>query len=341
MPQPERGGSATATPTPRTPTATSTAKPAGPRLVEVRLAKKTVGPVEIRLNCRREYEPAKNAAWCELAGFEVVGAVRQAGTLTVAAGGDWQVLWGPSRETHQVAPAPNFSRKDEVVAGFEYSCQPYSLPVKLAPRKTRIAIEPEYSLLVDRNQVRLEGKLTYTIRGAKVSRLEVAIPGWELDEIGPDSLVAADDVTTSSGVVSIPLNRPSSGSIELQLRAHRAIEPKAASISVPLPRPRGGTVAPCTLAVAAADNVELTPDAQATTGLVRQRNAPSVNAPARQQEPLYYRSGAGDAVFAAGFRVLRQQVSVDATGELMLGERARRPSSRGFPISSPMSRPIS
>ena len=295
-------------------------KPAGPRLVEVRLAKKTVGPVEIRLNCRRVYDPAKNIAWCELAGFEVVGAVRQAGTLTVAAGGDWQVLWGPSREMHQVAPAPSVSHTDDVVAGFEHSCQPYSLPVKLAPRKTRIGIEPEYVLLVDRNQVRLEGKLTYTIRGAKASTLEIALPGWELDEIGPDSLVTADDVTTSSGVVSIPLNRPSSGSIELQLRAHRTIEAKATALTVPLPRPRGGTVAPFTLAVAAADNVELTPDAQAMTGLTRQRIAPSVKPPTRQQEPFYYRGG-GNAVFAAGFRVLRQQISVDATGELTLGER--------------------
>jgi hypothetical protein len=296
-------------------------KPAGPRSVEVRLAKKTVGPVEIHLNCRRAYEPAKSADWCELAGFEVIGAVRQAGTLTVAAGSDWQVLWGPSRETHRVAPLPSGSHKDDVLAGFEYSCQPYSLAVKLAPRKTRISIEPEYVLLVDRSQVRLEGKLTYTIRGAKVSTLEIAIPGWELDEIGPDSLVAADDVRTTSGVVSIPLNRPSSGSVELQLRAHRTIESQATSLAVSLPRPQGGAVTPSSLAVVAADNLELTPNAQAMTGLVRQRIAPPMNLPARQQEPLYYRGGDGNAVFAAGFRVLRQRITVEAAGEVTLGER--------------------
>ena len=149
----------------------------------------------------------------------------------MAAGGDWQVLWGPSRETHQVAASPDVAHKDEMLAGFEYSCQPYSLSVKLAPRKTRISIEPEYVLLVDRSQVRLEGKLTYTIRGAKVSTLEIAIPGWELDEVGPDNLVNADGVTTNSGVVSIPLSRPSSGSVELQLRAHRSVEGNAMSLN--------------------------------------------------------------------------------------------------------------
>ena len=48
-----------------------------PRPVEIRLPKKTVGPVEVRLACRRDYDPAKSQSWCELAGFEVVGAARQ------------------------------------------------------------------------------------------------------------------------------------------------------------------------------------------------------------------------------------------------------------------------
>ncbi len=292
-----------------------------PRSVEVRLPKKTAGPVEIHLNCRRAYDPAKSPAWCELAGFEVVGAARQTGTLTVAVGSDWQVLWGPSRETHRVAPSPSVSYTDAVLAGFEYSCQPYSLSVKLARRKTQIGVEPEYVLLVDRSQARLEGKLTYTIRGAKVSTLEIAIPGWDLDEVGPDSLVMADGVTTSAGVVSIPLSRPTSGSVELQLRAHRAIETEATSLALALPRPQGGAVAPFSLAVAPADNVELTPNTRVMTGLTRQRIAPPVNLPPRQQEPLYYRGGDGNAVFAAGFRVLPQRITVEASGTITLGER--------------------
>ena len=44
------------------------------------------------------------------------------------------------------------------------------------------------------------------------------MPGWELDEVGPDSLVAVDDATPSSGTISIPLVRPSKGRLELELR---------------------------------------------------------------------------------------------------------------------------
>ena len=82
-----------------------------------------------------------------------------------------------------------------MVAAYEYANQPYSLTARLAPRKTRISVDPTYVLMVDRDVVRLEGKLKYAVRGAKIATLDVAMPGWELDEIGPDNLVVPDAVT--------------------------------------------------------------------------------------------------------------------------------------------------
>ena len=315
LPHPERGDGATATPT------SMEGKTPAPRSVEVRLPKETIGPVEIHLNSRRVYDPMKNPGWCELAGFEVAGAARQWGTLAVAADPQWQVLWGPSRETRQIDPLPDALRKDDVAAGFEYSSEPYSLSVKLTPRKTRINVEPEYVLSVDRGQVRLDGKLTYTIRGANVSTLEVAAAGWELDEVEPENLVAIDGVTTDSGVVSIPLKRPSMGSVELRLRAHRAIGAKATSLVVPLPRPRGGIVGATSLAVVAADNLELTPNVRRIEGLERQRIAPPMKLPVRQQQPLYYRGVGSGAVFAADFRIHSQRIAVDAAAEATFNQR--------------------
>ncbi len=293
-----------------------------PRLVEVRLNKKTAGPFDIRLACRREYDPLKSQAWCDLAGFEIVGAARQSGVAAVAAGNDWQVLWGPSSDVRQTDQLPEALRKDDVAAGFEYSNQPYALSARLTPRKTRVNIEPKYVVLVDRDAVRLDGKLTCTIRSAKITSLDVAMPGWELDEAGPEGIVAVDGVTLSAGKLTIPLLQPSSGTVEVQLRAHRVLKTGAKSLAIPLPQPLSGASGPASVAVVPADNVEITPDNQHIEGLTRQRTAPpSFNLPERQQDPLYYRGTGNTAVFAADFQVHSQRITVDVAGQVTFVQR--------------------
>ena len=292
------------------------------RTVEVRLARKTTGPVDVRIACRRDIEPVEGGPWLELAGFEVVAAARQWGTIAVAADGRRQVLWGSNDRTRQVHPLPDALRKENAIAGFEYFGQPFSLTVRLAPRGTRIAVEPEFVLLVERNRVQLEGKLAYTVRGEEVSTLRVAIPGWELDEVGPERLVAGDGVSVEGETVSIPLVRPMSGAVEVWLRAHRVIGESATSLTITLPRPKADSIAPATLAVTAADNVELTPNDQRIEGLTRQPGAPPVVLPARQQGPLYYRGSGGPGVFAADFRVHRRRIAVDVTGQVTFADGA-------------------
>ena len=102
-------------------------------------------------------------------------------------------------------------------------------------------------------------------------------------------------VTSHGGEIDIPLVQPSSGTMELQLRAHRAIAAGAKSLSVALPQPHAGTSSPASLAVLAADNVELIPNKQAIEGLVQQRLAPAMKLPERQQDPLFYRGTMGPA----------------------------------------------
>ena len=182
------------------------AKRRNQRLVKVQLPKKTTGPVEVRLACRRDYDPLKDQSWCELAGFEVVGAARQWGVTAVAAGERLAGALGHQQRRPQTDQLPESLRKADVVAGFEYSTQPYSLTARLAPRKTRISVDPKYVLLVDRDAVRLEGKLIYTVRGAKIADAWTwRCPGWELDEVGPDNLVVVDAVTLNGGEVDIPV----------------------------------------------------------------------------------------------------------------------------------------
>ncbi len=178
--------------------------------------------------------------------------------------------------------------------------------------------------LVEQDQVRLEAKLKYTVRGAKTSVLDVGLPDWTLDEVGPDNLVAVDAVATSPrAVLSIPLTTPSIGPLEIDLRAHRRLEPGAKSVSITLPQPQDGSVSPAAVVVLPADNVELSADSKATTGLIRQQSAPPMSLPGRQQAPLFYRSEAPKAVFVAAMTTHNQSVGVDVASEVQIvGQKA-------------------
>lgn len=289
-------------------------------IVEVSLPSPTAGPVDVRLATRRSHLSADGGPWFALGGFEVIDAARQWGHIGVAVLGDWHVLWGPNRGVRQVDELPDPLRTEELAAGFEYFAQPYSLKARVVPRRTRVNVEPEYLLLFDTNQVKLEAKLRYVVRGAKVFSLDVEMPGWEIDDVGPENVVAIDGITLNeAGVLSVPLVQPSTGQIELRLRASQPVASDANKVSLRLPRPEANLVSPATVVVLPADNVELTPDPEGTVGLIRQQVAPTVELPQRQQPPIFYRGEHENAVFAAGRTLHEQRVTVEATATVDLG----------------------
>ena len=213
-----------------------------------------------------------------------------------------------------------------MTASFEYFGQPSSLTARLVPRKTRIGVEPEYVLLVDSDQVRLEARLRYTVRGGKVFAVDIAMPDWQIDEVGPEGVVAIDGVATgvSGPVLSVPLVSPTIGPFEIRLKAHRPLPAEAKSLSVTLPQPHASAPAAAVVAVLPADNVELMPDSQATTGLLRQQAAVPLELPLRQQEPLFYRSDAPKAVFAADLRTHRQKITASVTSRVAMDSAGGR-----------------
>ena len=179
-------------------------------------------------------------------------------------------MWGECRGVRQIDPSPDAQGRSDVTAEFEYFAQPASLLARIVPRKTRISVEPEYVVLVDANRVRLEARLRYTVRGAKVSRVDIDMPDWQIDEVGPDSIVAVDGVPAgpTGASLSLPLVMPTIGQFEIRLKAHRPLPAAAKSLChCPCRNPRSAPVA-AVVAVVPADNVEIIPDSQATTGLI-------------------------------------------------------------------------
>ena len=304
--------------------------PAAPRqrrLVEVRLAKKTSGPVEVHLAANRACDPAQAGQWFDLAGFEVVGAARQWGSIAVTAAGDWQVLWGPSRGVRQVDQLPELLRRKDVAAGFDYFTQPCSLTARLVAKKTRINVEPEYVLLVDADQVRLEAKLKYTVRGAKTFALEVALPGWDAGRSG----------TGEPGGRRRRGGRGRGDCIPFPCCNRRRGNSRCASVRIGSIPP--GATSLSRDAAAAAGQRPGVGDPRGAAG--RQRGADSRQqgdggpGPAARGRPagasaastgaaVLSQRARASAVFAADIRRHAQRISVDASGQVMLEEQGVR-----------------
>ncbi|KKK56130.1 hypothetical protein LCGC14_3067620, partial [marine sediment metagenome] len=107
------------------------------------------------------------------------------------------------------------------------------------------------------------------------------------------------------------------GKIELRVGAHWPLPEDAGSLALPLPPPQFNSPG-AALVVVPDDEVELIPDYERMTGLVRQQIDPRMQLPSRQQAPLFYRSEASKAVFAAEVRVHSQRISVKVSSHVDL-----------------------
>ncbi|MBI3839595.1 MAG: hypothetical protein HY288_16870, partial [Planctomycetia bacterium] len=295
------------------------------KLYEVKLEKKTSGPVEVRLITERTHNSAQADETLEMAGFEVLGAVRQWGTIAVQVEGNWQILWGELGHVRQVNEILGPPRRDDLTAAFEYFVQPYSLPARIVPQKTRVWVEPEYVLLVGGSEAQLRAKLKYTIRGAKIRTLELDLPGWQLDLVGPANLVNVDAaVAGQASSVVVPLWQATSGEVELTLEAHQKISAESPSVTLELPRPRAEVTAPANVAVLPADNIELVVRADETAALASQTVRPQIKLPERQQDPLYFRTDGPAPKFVASIKAQQQAISATLATQLELDAQETR-----------------
>jgi len=192
------------------------------------------------------------------------------------------------------------------------------------PRGTRLSVEPRYLLQVEDDHVLLEALLRYTVRGAKVSFVEVDLPGWDVESVEPEGRVLSEALSwTQVEPFVVRLAQPASGQFDLTLRARRRIDPSATALSLPLPQVRAARVSPAAIAVLSADNVELTPADDQAPELTPDTSPPAWELPARQQDPLYFQASGQESPlsFRCGFAVHQQAVSVDVHTEIRFEDR--------------------
>ncbi len=290
----------------------------GRTVLDLAIDASTDGTASFGLVCERPIDSAEGKPF-EAIGFAVDGIPewRQWGRVSLVVEGDWRVAWGDAARLRRVDPAPSI-RQEGFVAAFAYDAQPASLPVEVRPRRSRVVIEPEYRYDVGASRVRLEARLRVAVRGAPVGSIAMAIdPEWVIDEVGPSGAVDAAACTAESGEVVIPFIQPLAGDTVIELRASRLIAKDVPRVAWKLPSPKADLVGPAAVVVASPSDIELLPDTDGISGLVRQTAAamPLANA---DRTSLVYRLDAPEGAFAAARRFLPRRVEATVTAQASL-----------------------
>ncbi len=217
-------------------------------------------------------EQSESMAAVNVANFEVEGAIRQSGRVSLLTSEDWLVYWtlGPSVRRVQSVESVETTQERKVLASFQYFRQPCRLDVQIQPQGTRVGVEPQYRMRVGEDRVSLEAQLNYKIRGARISYLNFSLNGWQLDEIGPSGAVENDDLRAGgSDQIKLRLTKATSGDFPLTLRLHRPVTAQQGTLRFPLPWPTADAVSPGSLLVSSAESVVLNFRVPEMSGLVQ------------------------------------------------------------------------
>ncbi len=291
----------------------------GGQLVEVRLDKPATGVTEVVLRASREAD-AGSAAPLMPARFEVLGAIRQRGTIDFLMDGEWQLDWSEDKSVHRIDLTPDTAAA-RVVARFEYFRQPCGLALKVTARPSRVSVEPMHMVFIDAQHVRIETLLKYRFRGSRATGLSFALGDWKFDRLMPDALL---DFPVKRGKADEELYVPFRAGVapptelELKLEAHRALPASADRFALSFPRPLADIVAPATILFFAADNLELTPDAAELVGLSPDPSAARIAG--REHATLAFRDfGGGEpAQFVGKMRLLSRTTTAEARAKVRI-----------------------
>ncbi|MEX2185217.1 MAG: hypothetical protein WD875_00415 [Pirellulales bacterium] len=296
-----------------------------PRIASVSLRKPTTEAATIRLVCRRARDASTADEDVDFAGFSVVDAARQSGALVVAIDGDWRIAWQERTDVRQAEQPPDSLAPpdDQQAYAFEFYRQPFALLGRISPQPTRLDVEPQFHVAIEADRLVLTARLMYKVRGAKVSRVQLQLGGWELEELGPPGMIhAAGAMTGDDGTITVPLAQRMRASFELTVRASRPLTADAKRVDFALPGATADAVAPPVLVVEIADNVDLMPVEAEMAQLAPRSGFPpaGMSAEKRRHPPLVYRvldDGRG-ARFVADRTIRARETFVESATDVQI-----------------------
>jgi len=290
-------------------------------VVVVRLDDVREGKAMVELACERAIDPAGRKNF-DVGGFSVADIPdwRQWGSTSVIAEGDWQVDWEPQPENRRIDP-PVAMQQPGFVAAFAYDSQPARLPLTVKPRRSRVVIEPEYRYHVSGSRIEVDIRLRASIRGVAAERVRLAIPGWEVEEVGPAGIVDTARVAVDEEEVSVPFLQPLAGDVVVELRCSRPIDRVNTLLRWTTPVPRADLVGPASVTITSDSDIEVIPDNELIEGMSRQVAAQQGKV-VGEAPRMAYRVEATEAIFAANRRFLDRQVDATVASQIDIGTTA-------------------
>lgn len=285
----------------------------------IRIDRGADGRGVVELECERPIDPSGREPF-EPLGFAVekIPTWRQWGRASIVVEGDWQVEWENAEGKRRIDP-PLAARRPGFVAAFAYDAQPARLPLRVLPRGSRVVIEPEYRYDVSATRVALDARLRISVRGAPVSRIVVGLDGWDVDEVGPASVVDSAAVSSEGGRLVVPFVQPLSGDAVVDIRCGRLLDHDSSRVGWRIPAPQADLVGPASIIITSQSDIELLPDAGGIRGLVRQLTPTTMRSDA-ERVALAYRLDGTDGIFDATRRFLPRRVDASVAAQADIDE---------------------
>ncbi len=242
-------------------------------ILQVTLLARTNTPVILTLLTERPIDEPSASSIFELGGFEVPGAIRQGGFMTLQVDDAWQAVWNEQRAVRQIDTWPPDLPRTGILAGFEYVAQPFSLTLKLSERQPHLSVSPRYRLTLERDRLQLEVSGLYRARGGRVSAIGWKLNGWQFDELDSQRGATADNGhTIQNDELRAPLKLSQIGEFETVFRARRAFDSEQNSLNVLLPWPTAQEVRSGDLVIQSDGQFELRPRYDESVGLTPRWN---------------------------------------------------------------------
>ena len=290
-----------------------------PRTV-LRIDQVVEGKASFEIVCERSVDSASPKP-IDVGGFLIdeIPKWRQWGQVSVFADDDWTVEW-ESRSGNRQIDAPAALSTEEFVAAFAYDSQPMKLPLRVRARRSRLVIEPEYLYHVTKNRLELSVRLQAVIRGVAAKQLKISLPNWDIEEVGPSSVVDSAAVSESSGSITVPFVKPIAGEVVVELRCSQRIDPEGEVVRWETPVPEADFVGPARVGITSESNIELVPDTERIIGMSRQVSSQADKSFADVSR-MSYRVEADESTFVGTRRILDQQIEASITAQVEVGLR--------------------